>query len=114
MQKFILILFSFAGLCFATQSFAADTNHVATNQMSSSVAGTNTAQRPSDAELQAAAQQVWHKLIIFGVLALAGAVVVAGFALYGAYRKYGVRGAVVVGGVIAFGAVALGALLLIF
>jgi hypothetical protein len=48
------------------------------------------------------------------VLAIVGAVVVAGFALYGAYRKFGVPGALVVGVIIAFGVVALGGLLLTF
>jgi hypothetical protein len=114
MQKFILILLSLAGLCFALQTFAQDTNRVETNQVSSGVTGTNAVQRPSDAELQAAARQVWHKLIVFGILALVGALVVAAFALYGAYRKFGVTGAVVVGIIIAFGVFALGGLLLIF
>jgi hypothetical protein len=114
MQKFILILLSLAGLCFAVQTFARDTNRAETNQVSGGVTSTNAAPQPSDAELQVAARQVWHKLIVFGILALVGAVVVAGFALYGAYRKFGVAGAVVVGIIIAFGVFALGGLLLIF
>jgi hypothetical protein len=114
MQKLMLIVLTFAGLLFAAPSFAADTNQVATNQVSGTVTGTNAIQRPSDAELQAAAQQVWHKLIILGVLALVGAVVVAGFALYGAYRKFGVAGALIVTAIIAFGVFALGGWLLTF
>ena len=114
MQKFILILLSVAGLCFAVPAFAQDTNRVETNQVSSGVTSTNIVGQPSDAELQAAARQVWHKLIVVGTLALVGAVVVAGFALYGAYRKFGVTGVVVVGIIIAFGVVALGGLLLTF
>jgi hypothetical protein len=109
MQKLMFILLTLAGLFFAAPTSAADTNQVAPNQVSSSVTGTNAMQRPSDAELQAAAQQVWHKLIVFGVLALVGAVVVAGFALYGAYRKFGVPGVLVVGAIIAFGVFALAA-----
>ncbi len=53
-------------------------------------------------------------VIAFGVVALLGFLVVAGFALYGAYRKFGVPGAVVVGAIIAFGVFALGWLLLLF
>ena len=113
MQKFILILLSFVLLYFAVPSFAADTNQVATNQVSSTTS-TNLAARPSDAELQAAAKSVLNKIIVFGIVALIGAVVVAGFALYGAYRKFDVMGAVVVGVILAFGAfVILGFLLIL-
>jgi hypothetical protein len=114
MQKLMLIVLSLAGLLLAAPSFGADTNQVATNQVSGGFTGTNAVPRTSDAELQAAAQQVWHKLVVFGVLALLGAVVVAGFALYGAYRKFGVPGVLVLGAIIAFGVFALGGLLLIF
>jgi hypothetical protein len=114
MQKLILILLSAIGLCLAVPTFAQDTNRIGTNQVPSGVTSTNTVGQPSDAELQAVARQVWHKLIVVGILALVGAVVVAGFALYGAYRKFGVTGVVVVGIIIAFGVFALGGLLLTF
>ena len=114
MEKLTFIFLSCVGLLLAAPGFAAETNQVATNQAPSKVAGTNSMPRPSDAELQATAQQVWHKVIIFGVLAFVGVVVVASFALYGAYRKFGVRGLLVVGAIIAFGIFVLGTLLLIF
>ena len=53
MQKFILLLYSLIGLCFAVQTFAEGTIHVVTNRVSSSVAGTNYVRLPSDAEFQA-------------------------------------------------------------
>jgi hypothetical protein len=113
-QKFMLLVVGLAGLFFAVPTFAADTNQVTTNRVLNSVTDTNAMQRPSDAELQAAAQQVWHKLIVFGVLALVAAVVIAGFALYGAYRRFGMPGVLVVSAIIAFGVFVLGGLLLVF
>ena len=103
MQKLFLIFLSLVGLCFAIQTFAEDTNQVVTNQTPSSVASTNAVARPSDAELQAAAREVMHKIIVFGIVALVGALVVAGFALYGAYRKFGITGVVVVSVILVFG-----------
>jgi hypothetical protein len=123
MYRFILILLGVSGFCFTVPSFAQETNRVETNQVSSTNTNTNTtttstntnvAQRPSEAELQAAAQQVWHTIVVIGILALVGATVVAGFALYGAYRMFGVTGVVVTGVIITFGVFALGALLFIF
>jgi len=114
MQKFILLLFIMVGLFLGIPTFAQDTNRADTNRAPSSVTSTNIVRQPSDPELQAAAQRVWHKLIVVGILALVGAVVVAGFALYGAYRKFGVTGVVVVGIIIAFGVLALSGLLLTF
>jgi hypothetical protein len=52
MQKFIRILCSLVGLCFAVRTFAEVTNHVATNPVSSSIASTNNVRLPSDAEFQ--------------------------------------------------------------
>ncbi len=102
MQKFTLIFLGFVLLYLAVPSFAADTNQVTTNQVNGATS-TNSAARPSDAELQAAARGVMLKIVVFGIVALIGAVAVAGFALYGAYRKFGVVGAVVVGAILAFG-----------
>jgi len=99
----LLITLLLPALCFAAE----------TNQAAGST-GTNTVLNPADPELQAAAKDVMRKIVVFGVFALIGAVVVAGFALYGAYRKFGVRGVIVVGVIIAFGVVALGSLLLLF
>ena len=109
MQKFFFTSLAVAALIIAGLCCAAETNQVA-----SDATITNTVQSPSDAELQAAAKQVMQKVMVFGVLALLGAVVVAGFALYGAYRKFGLKGLLVVGVIIAFGVVALGSLLLLF
>jgi hypothetical protein len=93
-------------------SFAAEaaTNHIAERS------DTNTNQVPSasDPALQARAREVWHKIIVFGVIAFLGAVVVAAFALYGAYRKFGMRGVFVVAVILAFGIFVLGGLLLLF
>src|SRR6478736_1317960 len=114
MQRFVLIIFAWAALFLTGESYAAETNQVATNQVQSGATSTNAVRSPSDPELQAAARQVMQKIIIFGILALVGAVVVAGFAMYGAYRKFGVPGLVVVGIIVAFGVVALGGLLLLF
>jgi hypothetical protein len=105
MQKLLPISFILIGLFFSLPCPAAETNTTAT---------TNTVQSPSDAELQAAAKDVMRRIVIFGVFAFVGAVVVGGFALYGAYRKFGVPGLIVVGVIIAFGVVALGSLLLLF
>jgi hypothetical protein len=109
MQKLTLILFFLLGFCGPSAAYCANTN-----QPPSSLAGTNTVPSYSDAEMQQAAQQVWRKLIVFGVLALAGGVVVAGFAFYGAYRKFGVPGMIVVGVIVALGVLALSSLLLLF
>ena len=97
MQKFVLIILAAIVLFLAGQSHAAETNQVTTNQVQSAATSTNAVRSPSDPELQAAARQVMQKIVIFGILALGGAVVVAGFAMYGAYRKFGVPGLVVVG-----------------
>jgi hypothetical protein len=56
MQKFLLILCSLVGLCFTVRTFAEGTNHIVTDQVSSSVIGTNDLRLPSDAELQAGAR----------------------------------------------------------
>jgi type IV secretory pathway VirB2 component (pilin) len=109
MQKLLQTALVFVGLSFVGLCCAAETNQVGSGNTS-----TNTAQSPSDPELQAAAKQVMQKVLLVGVVAFLGAVVVAGFALYGAYRKFGVRGLFVVGVIIAFGIVALGSLLLLF
>ena len=109
MKKFIIIFLCLSGLYLTVPAFGEETNHV---QNGATI--TNATQKYSDAELQAAAQQVWHKLIVFGVLALVGGAVVSGFACYGAYRKFGVKGVVVVCAIVAFGVIVLGGLLLLF
>lgn len=110
MRTFFFISLALVALFYTGLTYAAETNLVTSGGTTS----TNTVQSLSDSELQAAAQQVMRKIIVFGVLALTGGVVVAGFALYRAYRKFGVRGLIVVGVIIAFGVVALGSLLLLF
>ncbi len=109
MPRLILILLCLAGFYQGIPSFAATTN-----QVPDSVTTTNAAPNYSNAELQAAAKEVWHKLILFATLALLGGVIVTGFAIYGAYRKFGLIGVVVVCTIVAFGVIALGGLLLIF
>jgi hypothetical protein len=108
MHKTLLVTFILITLLLPALCSAADTNQVAAGT------NTNTVLNPSDPELQAAAKDVMRKVVVFGVFALIGAVLVAGFALYGAYRKFGVRGLIVVGIIIAFGVVVLGSLLLLF
>ena len=97
MQKFILTILCLAGLYLAVPAYGADTNQVATNQVQSSVTSTNAGQKYSDAELQDAAQHIWHKLILFGLLTVVGGLVVAGFAFYGAYKAFGVKGVIGIG-----------------
>jgi hypothetical protein len=55
-----------------------------------------------------------QRLVLFGLLAAFGGLVVVGFALYGAYRKFGVRGLVIVAIIVSFGIIALGRFLLSF
>lgn len=105
MQKLVLISFILARLFLCIPSLAAETNNPAF---------TNVAQNPSDAELQKAAKDVMGRILIFGIVSFVGAVVVSGFALYGAYRKFGTRGAIFVAVLIGFGIIALGSLLTIF
>jgi hypothetical protein len=75
---------------------------------------TNTNSIPlySDAQLQAAAQHVWRTLILVGSLMTLGGMAVAGFAFYGAYKAFGVKGVVGVGIVIVIIIFALGGWLL--
>jgi len=112
MQKLIIVILTLAELCFATPIYAGDTNQAATNQVQSSVTSTNSGQKYSDAELQAAAQQIWHKLILYGLLALIGGLVVAGFAFYGAYKAFGVKGVIGVGIIIVIGFFVVGSILI--
>ena len=58
MQKLMLIVLGLAGLFLVAPVLATDSNQIATNQVPSGIANTNAIQRPSDAELQAAAQHV--------------------------------------------------------
>jgi hypothetical protein len=113
MRTFLLVLLFAIEMWFAVPALAENANLIATNQAPGAVARTNETTRPSDAELQTAAREVWHKIIVFAVAGLVGAVVVAGFACYGAYRKFGGTGVVIVGVIIALGVIALGGLLLL-
>jgi hypothetical protein len=97
MQKLILVILTLAGLFFTVPAFASDTN-----QVQSSIIATNTMQKPSDAELQAEAHDIWLKLVLYAVLALLGGLVVSGFAFYGAYKAFGVKGVIGVGVCILF------------
>jgi uncharacterized membrane protein len=100
MQKFILILLGFFLLFHAVPTLAQATNQSSTNQATTnqmaSATNTNLAPQPSDPQLQAEAKDVMRKVMIFGAIVLLGAVVVACFALYGAYRKFGVVGVIIV------------------
>ena len=97
MQKLILIILTLAGLCFTVPAFADDTN-----QVQSGVTATNAMQKHSDAEIQAAAHDIWLKLVFYAVFAFVGGLVVAGFAFYGAYKAFGVKGVIGVGIIIVF------------
>jgi hypothetical protein len=112
MQKFILFVLCVAGLYLAVLAYGADTNQAATNQVQNSVTSTNAAQKYSDAELHFAAQEISHKLILYGLLALIGGLVVAGFAFYGAYKAFGVKGVIGVGIIIVIGFFVVGSILI--
>jgi hypothetical protein len=97
MQKLILVILTLAGLCFTVPAFADDTN-----QVQGTFTVTNAAQKPSDAELQAAAHDTLLELVLYAVFAFVGGLVVAGFAFYGAYKAFGVKGVIGVGIIILF------------
>src|SRR5690349_24402135 len=81
----LIILGLFTLFCPAPiSSLAAEaaTNHI----VERGDTNTNQALAPSDPALQARAREVWHKIIVLGVIVFIGAVGLAGFALYGAYR----------------------------
>ena len=105
MKMFLLISLILLGSFLSVPCAAAETNSPVT---------TNAVPSLSDEELQAAARDVMNRIVIFGVIAILGALVVAGFALYGAYRKFGARGVILVAVLLAFGFVALGSLLTLF
>jgi small neutral amino acid transporter SnatA (MarC family) len=93
MYKFLIILLLATGLHLTLN--AAETNSLATNSVSTNSAFTNSL--PSEAELQTAAHGVLLKLAIFAIFALVGGLVVSGFAVYGAYRAFGVKGVIIIG-----------------
>jgi hypothetical protein len=106
MHKFILMILAVAGLYLSVPMLAVDSN-----QAQSSVAATNAVQKPSDADLRAAAHGIWLKLVLYAVLAFLGGLVVAGFAIYGAYKSLGVKGVIGVGIVVLFLFFAIGSIL---
>jgi hypothetical protein len=114
MQKLCFLFVATAFLVLGSSKSAAETNQVATNSASSTATNQVLAPNVSDAELQAQAKTVLHNVIIFGIVALVVALVVAGLALYGAYKKFGVIGAAVVALVLAIGVVMFGSFLLTF
>lgn len=112
MKRHILICLAVVAQFLTGLCFTAETHR--THQDASQAAVTNTSQSPSEPQLEAAAHQVMRNLVVFGVFALIGAVVVAGFAMYGAHRKFGVRGLIFVGVIIAFELVVMVRMLLLF
>lgn len=119
MPKLSLAILLFAASFLTTIIQAADPLQPATNQLqnpSTNQPATNqpVLQSPNDPELQQAAQQVFRKIIIFGVIALIGALAVIAFALYGAYRKFGIPGVAVVIVIVTIGLFLFGNLLLAF
>ena len=75
---------------------AAETNQIATNTASGNATNRVVPPNVADPELQAKAKGVLWMVLAFWVVALVGALVVAGFALYGAYKKFGRAGVAVV------------------
>ena len=96
MQKLCLLLLAFVVLWGADVAMAVETNQVTTNTINSGATNQLVPPNMSDPELQAQAKDVLWMIIGFWIVALVGALVVAGFALYGAYKKFGGRGVAVV------------------
>jgi hypothetical protein len=107
MQKLTFIILCLAAIYFSAPLYGADTNQAQTVATS-----TNGVPGYTDAELQSAAQQVWHKLIFYGILLLVGGISIAGFAVYGAYRAFGFKGVIGIGIIILFCFYAIGSMLI--
>jgi hypothetical protein len=71
-----------------------------TNLAPAGLAATNAALNPSNAELQGVAYDISIKLALLALLALLGGLVISGFAVYGAYRAFGLKGVICMGFVI--------------
>jgi hypothetical protein len=99
MHRILVGIVALGVFLFAGFGLAAETNGVVTN-WGNAIGSSSTNQGPtpavSDAELQAQAKQVLWMVLGFWIVALVGALVVAGFAVYGAYKKFGARGVAVV------------------
>ena len=93
--------------------FAAETNGVVTNAVGNISMNQNPA-AVTDPEQQAQAKNVLWMVLAFWIVALVGALVVAGFALYGAYKKFGGRGVAVVVAILILGIWMFGQFLLSF
>lgn len=83
------------------------------NQVQNGITATNAVQKPSNTKLQAATHDIWPKLVLYAVLAFFGGLVVTGFAFYGAYQVFGVKGVIGVGIVVLFLFVAVGSFLIL-
>ena len=110
----ILIL---GNVIWAAETNVASTNVAATNATNGvAIGSTNSGAPPavSDAELQARAKEVLWMILGFWIVAILGALAVAGFALYGAYQKFGKSGMAVVAVILILGLWMFGSLLLSF
>jgi hypothetical protein len=114
MQKLSIMMVALVIVVFGSLVFAAETNGVITNGVGIVSTNQNVAANVSNAELQTQAKSVLWMVLAFWIVALVGALVVAGFALYGAYKKFGAGGVAVVVGILIFGAWLFGDFLLSF
>jgi hypothetical protein len=96
MQKLSAIMVGFAIVLFGNLVFAGETNGVVTNAVGIVSTNQNVAPNVSNTELQAQAKSVLWMVLAFWIVALVGAIVVAGFAVYSAYKKFGTAGVAVV------------------
>lgn len=114
MQKLCLMFVAMAFLFCGGFAAAAEVNQIVTYSESNTATNKIVPPNASDAEIQAHAKTVLYRVMIFGIVALVGALLLAGVAVYKAYKKFGVIGAVGVGLLLAIGVVMFCSFLLSF
>lgn len=113
MHKLLSLIVCFE-LLFALGASGAATNEAATTPSTNVVQSVGEESEYTEEELMEAAEGVLQKVLILGFIALIGAITIAGFALYGAYKMFGKQGIVVVIVILLFGLYLLGELLVFF
>jgi hypothetical protein len=113
MLKLFSLFLAMALLLCGSFATAAETNLAGTNAVDGRPTNRNVAPNASP-ELQAQAKGVLWMVLAFWIVALVGALVVAGFALYVAYKKFGARGVAVIVVILILGVWMFGEFLLSF